>query len=194
MNQDFLIWKYRSVPHACVLNQITGTDKTVELRRGLPLRADFPADVGLHMHPDFPNDIALPDNVLNSDLLNVVSARLREFLESRDLASVEYLPVAIIDHKGRPASTEYFIAHPIEPVDCIDRQQSVFVENKIVKGAIRSMTKLAIDAARIPANRAMFKLKGFSDITLVRRELAQALDQQNFSGLGWTEIAAYPEK
>jgi hypothetical protein len=36
-------------------------------------------------------------------------------------------------------------------------------------------------------------LKGFKDIALVRRDLAEALDQQHFTGLGWLRLEDYPE-
>ncbi|NRF66446.1 hypothetical protein HLB44_05575 [Aquincola sp. S2] len=193
MTAEYVIWKYVSVPHACVLNKLTGLEKQFRLRRGVPLQADFPDDVAFHMHPDFPNDLVLADNVLNINQSNVVSPRLRDFLAGRQLPSVEFLPLKIIDHKGRGAGN-YFIVHPVDPIDCIDRSQSVFEESDLVEGAIDSMSRLVIDPARIPAGRPLFKLQAFSDITLVHRDLTAAIDQQGFSGIGWTEIANYPEK
>jgi len=190
---NYVIWKYVSVPFAAVLKNMSGLEEVFRLQDGTPLQEGFPEDVAYHMHADFPDDLLLLDNMLNVKDLAVISSRLKQAIESRRIPEVEYLPLRIVDHKGRIASADYFIVHPLAPVDCIDREQSVFDEDLILPGSIDSFEKLVIDDSKIPEDRQIFKLEGFWDITLVRRDLAQALDAQKFSGLGWLEIEDYPE-
>ena len=194
MNDDFVIWKYATVPSACVLKPLVGLDKSFRLLEGVPLHNGFPTTVQFHMDSDFPNDLVLPDNLLNPDFCIVASDRLAAALKARNVAHMEYLPVTIIDHKGRTASSKHVIVHPVEPVDCIDAAQSVFDLSRINKNRINSFKKLVLDTTRIPADRQIFRLKGFWKIVLVRLDLAQSLGKEGFSGLGWLPIQDYPEK
>ena len=194
MSDRYAIWDYKSEPHAAVLKRLTGLDDEFRLQEGTRLQKGFPDDVAYHMHPDFPNDIALVDNMLNLENVLVASARLTAAIKKRKPARVEYLPLAIIDHKKRKASKDYFIIHPVDPVDCIDRERSVYKEDDIIPGGIDSFKRLVLDESRIPPDRQLFKLQGFWDITLVRRDLADTLDAENFTGLTWQRIQDYPRK
>ncbi len=194
MSGNYVIWQYISVPNACVLKQLEGIDEQFRLRNGTSLHNGFPTGVFYRMHPDFPNDLLLVDNMLNSKLLIVASQKLKESIENFHPPKVEYLNIGILDHKGKTASDSYFFIHPIEPVDCIDRSQSIFEEDSIDPESIDSFKRLVINEARVPSDRQIFRLRGFWDITLVRRDLANALDEEGFSGLGWLEISDYPKK
>lgn len=193
MSGNFVIWQYRPVAHACVLKQLDGIDKQFRLRNGTSLQNEFPGGVYYRMHPDFPSDLLLIDNILNSKQLIVASQKLKEAIEKHQPPKVEYLRMGILDHKGRIASDNYFFIHPIEPVDCIDRSQSIFEEDSVDPESIDSFKRLVIDESKVPSERKIFRLKGFWDITLVRRDLAEALDKEGFSGLGWLEVSDYPE-
>lgn len=191
MNNNFVIWHYVSVRHAAIFTDFQGFDETYLLHEALPLREDFPREAAFHMNPDFPNDLLLPDNVGNSLEAVLVSQRLHAFLEAQGLGDVEYLPVAIIDHKGRVASDSHVIVHPVGPVECIDMARTACRMSEIVEGDIDDVERLVLDESRIPAGRRLFKLKGLGDPTIVIREFAQQLDAQGFSGLGWCEIDKY---
>jgi hypothetical protein len=191
MNNQFVIWRYKTVPGACVPDRLAGVQKKFLLHEGVPLLAGFAGDAAFHMNPDFPNDLLVPDNVRNGALVVLVSERLHRFLADRKVPSVEYLPVKVIDHKGRVASATHVILHPIDLVDCIDREQSVFEPSEFVEGDIDSFKKLVIDPARVPADRQIFKLRGYGELTLVRRELAQALSREAFTGLDWLDVDAF---
>jgi hypothetical protein len=61
MTDEYFVWQYRTVPHACVLNRFSGLDDSFRLRQGVPLLDGFPSDVAFHMDPDFPNNLLLVD-------------------------------------------------------------------------------------------------------------------------------------
>jgi hypothetical protein len=193
MSDEYFVWQYRTVPDACVLNKFSGLEDAFRLRQGVPLLDGFPSDVAFHMDPDFPNNLRLVDNLLNSDRAMVVSPALRDYLDKRRIPKVEYLPVSIIDHRGRVASADYAIVHPIDPVDCIDRDRSDFTESRITPGQIGRFRKLAIDNTRVPADRQIIRLQGFWGATLVRADLVRDLSEGAFSGLSFLPVSKYPE-
>lgn len=191
MIENYVIWQYKTVAGACGLQDITGFEKTNLLSGSHPIATEFPEDVALHMHKDFVDDLLLTDNVLNLDRLIIASARLKSALEAQQISHVEYLPVRIIDHRGRVASKDYFIVHPINHVARIDEQASDFKMSMIKKDRIQSFKRLVLDKSSIPDDRKIFNLHNFTKATFVRRDLANALSADNFSGLGWSEIADY---
>jgi hypothetical protein len=193
MSENFVIWRYQPQPFAAILGKITGLERLFRLNNFTPLAEGFPDDVRLHFHPDFPTDLQLLDNMRNTDNIAVVSARLKQAIQDRTTSGVEYLPVSLVDHKGRTASDQYFIIHPVDPIDGVDRDESVFEESRLHPGRFEFFDKLVLDEQRIPPDRQLFGLEGFGDIMLVRRELATALDEQGFTGLGWQSIDEYPE-
>lgn len=192
MDKEFLIWRYRSEPGAAVLNELRGFEDIFRFDTGAPLEAEFPADTAYHMNPDFPNDLLLPDNVRTADQVLLVSQRLHEALMATGVPQVEYLPLRIVDHKGRVASASHVIVHPLGLVDAIDMTQSEYQPHRFVKGRIDKVKKLVIDPARVPPDRQLFKLKGFGVPVIVRRSLAERLSASGFSGLEWLDVAEFP--
>jgi hypothetical protein len=192
MKGSYVIWQYESVDGACALGELRGLEKTFRLNNGTPLAAQWPAEVAFHMHPDYPNDILLVDNVLNGDMVIVASKRLQECVRGHAPPDVEYLPVSIVDHKGRVASADYAIIHPVNPVDCVDKGNSVFDVSLINPKKIDTFKKLVLDETKIPPARSFFRLLGFWRITLVRQDLAKAIDAMGLSGLSWLDIEDYP--
>jgi formylmethanofuran dehydrogenase subunit B len=194
MSSEFMIWRYASVPGAAVFTNLRGFEDIFRFDTGQPLKAEFPADAAFHMNPDFPNDLLLPDNVANSLQVLLVSARLQEALQAAALVEVEYLPLSVIDHKGRVASASHVVVHPLGLVDAIDMEQSVYKSHRIVKGKIDKVTKLVIDSQRVPPDRQVFKLKGFGTPVIVRRRFAELLGAGDFSGLDWLDAAEFPRR
>jgi hypothetical protein len=193
MNANYVLWGLQEVPHGCVLKELVGVEKLYELKNGVPRAADFPDKASYRMHPDFPHHTILTDNLLNTDRLIVGSARLREFLEARSVQKVEYLPVLLRNPKGKVVSKTYAIINPIDPVDCLDVAKSGVTMSKIVKNKIQAVKKIVLDPSRVDAKRELFRLRGFPHVTLVRRELAEAIDGEGFTGIRWVELSAYPE-
>ena len=190
---NYLIWNFQSAPHACVLKDFTGFKAKNTLFHGVSLAKTFPRDAAFHMDPDFPTDLVLTDNMLNSDSCMVVSAKLADALRTQSVAKMEYLPVSIIDHKRKVASKDYFILNPLELVDCIDRKKSKFSESDIIPGDIDSFEKLVLSESRVPEGRTLFRMKGFADIAVAAKSLADALAKGKFTGLGWLPTSKYPE-
>ncbi|GAA5182352.1 hypothetical protein GCM10025771_31440 [Niveibacterium umoris] len=189
----FSVWTYSDSSGACSITEARGLDPIMPLKDGSPaLSLLSGASLVSGMNPDQPDDIALLDNVHNTDGILVVSARLKTFLKSQDLTHVEYLPLTVEDHKGRAVSEPFFVVHPLQPVDAIDLEASGCRMSRIKKDRIQSMEKMVLRTAEIPADRQLFRLKGLWGVTLVRESLAQAITAAGFTGLRWLPIDAYP--
>ncbi len=190
-DNDYVIWAYDRVPKACVIKEFRGVKNIWELNKGIPRADNFPLNASFRMDPERPDDNLLIDNLRNIELLIVGSLKLKNFLESRRLKKIEYLPVTILDQKGKVASHDYFIINPIEPVECLDLKKSGAGFSRIDKTQVARVQQLVIDKSRLDMNREMFRPKDFHKITLVRRDLAKAIDKAKFTGITWVEIQDY---
>lgn len=190
---SYVIWRFESYPNALALRNLSGIEKTYRINSGESLAASFPPGVAYHQHPDYPNDLALGDALLNKDMLVVGSKRLSTFLASRAIPKLEFLPVRIVDRHGGELSSDYAIVHPIEPIDCLDRDASVYEADLLDPDSIDNVTKLVLDESKIPAERQIFRMQGYWNTTFVHRSLAEAIAAQKFSGVRFLELTAFPE-
>jgi hypothetical protein len=185
---NFVVWDSAVVKNAVVLHVLKGVEKEYQLRKGVPRAATFPSDAAYTMHPDFPHNTILVDNLVNTGLRIVGSKRLKEFLEKQVVPKVEYLPVAIVNHKGKTASKDYFIVHPIEPVECLDLDKCGVTWGEVDETSIDEVKHLVIDETRVEPIRQLFRPKQFHQVILARRTLADAIDAAGFTGIKWIEL------
>lgn len=184
---DFVISKAVSGAAFCGLQQIENMPEPLDLLKGVSLQP-WPGNVRLHMDPNFPKAIQLPDWVKNLPNAIVVAPRLKAFVESERPADVEYLPVSIIDHKGRVASADYFVLNPYRLQDCIDQKASVIDWNPIDPELISACTTMVIDESRIDDGAKIFRLKHYPSKVLLARDLANAIKKSGFTGIKFIEI------
>lgn len=198
MKLNYVIWNKKRVENAVMLKSLEGVEDEWELNEGVPRAATFPADARFQMNLELPYNTILTDNLGNIDMLIVASRRLKEFMEGWHLEKVEYLSVTIIDHKGKPIEEDYFIIHPIDPVPCLDIEKCGARWSSLDKESISYIKRMVIDESlidtatqSITVDRTLFRPKHFEDITLVRRDLAEAIDKGGFTGVKWREIDEY---
>jgi hypothetical protein len=190
MASNYVIWSAFADPtrNFCVLDELENVRKSYQLNEGISRLQGFPDTAQFQMDPEYPKAVVLPDNVRNVDSVAVVSNNLKEFIESWQPRDVEYLPVKIIDHKGKVASEKHFVVNPINLQDCLDTNKSGCKWSDIVRDKIYELEKLIIDESRIAAETLVFRMKYYYRPILVRRDLADAISQQGFTGVLWTEL------
>lgn len=161
------------------------------LRKGRPLGDRYPTDTAYRMNRDFPDDIALEDAAFNLDRQLVVSERLRAFLEERGGPDLEFLPVTLINHKGRAEKASYAIVNLLRHVDAIDQEATAFEWNELDETSMSEVSNLTVDPSRIPDDAVLFRLQHLTNVMGVRRDLAEAIEAEGFTGLDFTDFADY---
>jgi hypothetical protein len=187
---DYVVWSADAVPRGFVLDELENVDLNVELRMGVPCAASFPSDAVFTVDPDFPNNIRLADTFDNSDQLVIASEKLKTFIMSWSPKNLEVLPITILDHKSRPAG-KYFILHPVQPIDALDPAKSGAEFDEDNDEWIDSVKRIVLDRKKIDPDLLMFKVKYFYNCVLVRRDLADAISKQKFTGIQWIECDEY---
>ncbi|WP_255207651.1 MULTISPECIES: DUF1629 domain-containing protein [unclassified Myxococcus] len=78
---------------------------------GERLGAEYPAATRVYMTDRY-QGIQVSDYVENACGMLIVSKRVKAVFERVNQSPVEHLPLAIYNHKKRPASTNHFIVNP----------------------------------------------------------------------------------
>lgn len=190
---EFVIWTSRYVEGWCTLLRPEPYEDLYELDYGEPLAARWPADSYSRMDPDRPKDLQLADSV-RCPYARTVSARLRAALEAAGGTGLEFLPLTILNHKGRVAARDYWIVNPPYTIDCIDLDASnARWAGKMLDAddPFAACDRLALRPEVVPAAVQVFRPRFKPNLLLMRRPLAAALAAAGHTGLAFGEPDAY---
>ncbi len=179
---DFGVWLYQPVGKVCMLDGIENVPQRFDLKRGVPFKDAFPTTARFQMSDDHKRNGELSDDLPNTDFLKVCSAGLVDFLRQKDLKNVEYLPVKILNHKGKLASKDYFIVHPIVPQNALDAAASEPSFNDFDPAEIDSVERLVLDRKKLDPKVRLFRLKAFFNPVLIDKKLAEEIKAAGFVG------------
>jgi hypothetical protein len=174
----------------CKLTSLDNVDDDFELNEGMARSQGWPADARSEMNPRFPKDIGLADSLYGTGFV-VVSVATRAILESSGVRNTEYLPIQLINHKGRAESAAYFIVNPLTVVDCIDQAASVVEFNAVDTEMISSCTQLVLNEAVISPEEVLFRPKHWTRLLLIRRSLAEKIEKAGLTCMSFIEPSKY---
>ncbi|WP_240358393.1 imm11 family protein [Myxococcus vastator] len=138
---------------------------------GETLGADYPADARVYMTDRY-QGIQVSDYVENACGILIVSKRVKEVFERVSRGPVEYLPLAIYNHKKRLASADHFIVNPIGTVDCLNLEAS---DIKYFKGKVVQVRNPVLDPAKLEHAPHLFRMREHSYSYLISEVMIQEL-------------------
>jgi len=190
MANDYVFWRQESDDIYCMLDQPV-VDDVWDLEEGVSRSDNWPDDISCRMSKEYPKQIRLADN-LDALGLVVISQRLKTMVEAKASKNrIEYLPVRLINHKGRVASKDYWILNPLDIWDCIDVDKSGVTWNKIDPTTITSCDQLVLKPRAIPPHFVMFRMKYWPKNIVVKRSLIEEAAETGFTGIDSLEIESY---
>ncbi len=194
MSDSFFVWAAKIEPNAAVLVDMEGFEKDYELEVGIPQSDSFPSGVTLRMDSRKPTHTILVDCVKNTQGVVVISEKMKVFIDQQVLAEVEFLPITVIDHKGRKLDDSYYIFHPINNVDCLDLDNADPEWDDIDDTVVASVKKLVIDGVKVPEDKKYFRPKNYIARPIVAKALVDAIVNEGFTGVQFlpvSEISGY---
>lgn len=150
---------------------------------GRRVGALYPTDARIRM-TETRTGLRLSDLLGNTKNMLMVSSRLRKVIEEvcRDV-EIEYLPFTIIDHRGRPFSSDYTIVNPIGTLDCLDHAASGTVWGKDDPTRIITVKEYVLDPRKVEMAPPLFRIAGDPTELVVTQVLADALKPHKFTNL-----------
>src|SRR5581483_577809 len=104
-----------------------------------------PENACYEMNQAYKTRIQLTDSLLGRAYGVVVSERLKAFLLENGVEGNEFLPVSVINHKGRTVKEKYFLVNNVDQQDAFDQTNSVFEKNTIDTTQIDVVKKMVLD-------------------------------------------------
>jgi hypothetical protein len=188
---DIAIWGKRYNKGFCVIDNPEGFKDQFLLMKGVQILSQWPENIVCRMSDEYPKDIQLSDNLCGGNY-QVISQGLKEKLAAvAGSGHIEFLPVTILNHKGRVASKDYFVLNPVGSVECIDVEKSGVVWNAIDESDISRMKQLVLRDGAIPAAVSIFRAQHLLSTILIRRALANQLSSDGFTGLYFRDPARF---
>jgi len=161
------------------------------LKEGKSLAAGFPADASFVMDPDFPNAVALPDVLYTMGSMLVINQKVRDVLEARAVPDIEFLPVNIVNHKGRKTKEQYVLVNMLRIVDCVDRAKTKHTLNPLAPDKMVDVSDVVLDEKKIDKDTQLFRPLGLAVLMVARRDLGDHLKAAKVTGLGVGEIVEF---
>ncbi len=188
---EFVIWDRAYREGFCVITKLQGFNDVWLLLKGVPLAEKWPDNVTFSMSPQYKKDIKLSDNLFGGSY-RVVSGRVKEALTPlAGNSKIEFLPVSILNHKGRTASNDYFIMNPLDVIDCIDLEKAGVVWNAIDPSVISSVKEFVLKEDEIAKEQMIFRSKFIPKTIVVRRGIAAKLSASEMTCLSFVEPSIY---
>jgi Immunity protein family (Imm11) len=156
-----------------------------DLSIGKKLGDVWPDDMSLKMTPERPKDVKLLDYISSPEDVLLFSPKCRDYFRNQALKEIEFLPVTILDHKGRVASKEYTILNYLRTVDCVDQNESDFTWNNLKEPSM-NMEKMVFNPNALGADDRMIRVKFVPGYVFFREDLMRSILQQGFSGVGFS--------
>jgi hypothetical protein len=187
---NILLWRDIAPPGYCKLSS-PKLWSAVKLHAGESVTAEYPGGLSYPMSDLFPDDILLRDNFTVAGQV-LVSGKLRAFIEQAlPDHTLEFLQVSILNHKGRVASDDYFILHPLGTIDCIDIDKSKVRWNPLKKKVIDACKGLVFQPEGVPANVKLFRPQYWGFNIMATEEFAEQLGAAGFTGLRFIPAAGF---
>jgi hypothetical protein len=189
-------WGRQRVDNGIVLDDLKGVDdgsfEEYTVSDGEP-QEDFPKTAYFNAHERYPNNRVLTDRADIVGSYVVVSQRLRDFLVAKNLKNVEFLPVRVQSHEKELLPAQYYIVHPVHPVECIDAEASGAKVDELDDDYFESMDRFVVKAPLSETLPLVFRIEGLSRHIVVHRDLAREIDAQGFTGHKWIEPSELPD-
>lgn len=160
-------------------------------QRGMPLKDWMPAKAHYRMSNRYPDRRALIAFQTNTLDLLVVSHEARETLAPQPVQEMEFLPIVILDHRDKVASTDYFILNLLGSVDCMDREKSVYKNSPLNPSVFNSCRKLVLHEDRIPAGTELFRLTNGPTTYIASQELKERVVSRGLQGMKFVPVEQY---
>jgi len=150
---------------------------------GKRLAKKFPAKASVRFADSFPKLIKVLDVVTSEFRVPIVSAKVRALLEELSGKDLEFLPVTLLDHKGKVASRDHFFLNPLRIEDVIDMQRSKFERDRFEPDQISELAELHLKPAAVPADAHLFRAKTKLNQIFIDDAADDAFEKAKVTGL-----------
>ena len=157
--------------------------KKYQLLKGVSRLDDWPDDVVFKFSANRPEGMVLTDWIDNAFSLLVVSNRFKAAVEGCGPVDIEYLPVAIADHRGELVDGEYWILNSLILPPVMDRERSVSKPHGADENRVSKIDKLVLTEDFLASAPPVVRPSEYPRVVLLRDDLAATLQAEGVTGV-----------
>lgn len=150
---------------------------------GKPLGGVFPSDASVRFSDDFPKELKVLDSIGNTLSVPLVSAKVKAVLDRIAPADFEFLPVVVLNHKGKVASREHGFLNVLRVVDFIDMAASKYEVSALLPGQITDLRELHVRADQVDPAVHVFRASTRLPQMFIDDAVHAAFQQAGVTGL-----------
>lgn len=161
------------------------SDKCFKILKALSIKEYYPDDATFSMH-DYAGGLVVADYISNSFGYTIISGKFKKIIDDFIAPlNVEFLPLTIVNHKGRNHPGVFYILNMLDTIECVDLTKSVIQIDEIETDYFHWIEKLVLSETRIPENCHIFRLKNMPKIFLVSELLKTKLIDNDIKGVNF---------
>lgn len=149
------------------------------------LKEEFPEDACIGLSDNFGEGGEVLDIIGTTINLTIVSEKVKEVFQQRNINDVEFLPL-MIDEVG-----SYFILNPLSKQAIVNMDESDYRMGKIDKSQISKLRNLVLDYSQLDDNVHFFRASQFMYKQFISQELYQAFLDAGVTGLRVKQAEGY---
>ncbi|HYO54399.1 imm11 family protein [Archangium sp.] len=167
---------------AVIENLPEGAPEEHLLDEGMRLADQFPPGASVRFSDRFATRRTVCDFMSNTFGSLIVSAKVKRILEEQGAQNCEFIPLTILDHKGKVASREHFLLNVLGHEEAVDMERSVLDMDSILKDRIAYFNKLVLRREGIPPNAPIFRLRRKRNEFLISQAVYDAFNKEGVTG------------
>jgi hypothetical protein len=148
-----------------------------------PLAPVFPNPASMRFSKGFPKELKVLDSVASDLSVPIVSARLKAVLDQVAPGECEFLPVVLLDHKGKVASPDHAILNPLRTADLIDMKLSKYRTTSFEPDQIATVYELHVLPAQVDPAVHIFRAATMQEQIFIDEVVHDAFERAQLTGL-----------
>jgi hypothetical protein len=144
---------------------------------------EYPAGVKFQMAPEARGS-QIGDVIPNAINYLMVSSRMKELLARHATAEIEFLRFALVNHKGRIASDDLYIANVLGTREWADMERSMGARVTTPEGErkFEHLRRLYLKDGEIDPRINVFRVSAMPKLVLVREDLKLLFESEGITG------------
>ncbi|RJS22585.1 hypothetical protein DRW03_14875 [Corallococcus sp. H22C18031201] len=173
--------------YCAIFNIPEGMSKIHKPARGIRMGTEYPDGLRFSMTKQEPG-LKIADVIPNALNYFMVTKRMKELLEQHSGAEIEFLRFTLLNHRGRVASEDCYIANVIGTQECVDMQRTEGDLDPLKPERFMYLRRLALSEDKIETSAGVFRSAAVPRLMIVRRALKEQLEKEGITGATWYPV------
>ncbi|NVJ00130.1 hypothetical protein HV824_18640 [Myxococcus sp. AM009] len=154
---DFYILEWLVLDGYCAIFSVPeGMPKIHKPARGIRMGAEYPDGLRFNMTKQEPG-LKIADVIPNAVNYFMVSKRMKELLMQHSGAEIEFLRFVLLNHRGRVANEDCYIANVVGMQDCVDMEKTEGDPDPLKPDRFMYLRRLLLQEDKVPPGAKLFR-------------------------------------